>query len=58
MGIVLDFLLDSWECERKPLVEKTNDLKYNMIIPELKEELERQIQSGIRRSRKSMNALP
>ena len=58
MGIVLNFLLDSWECERKALVEKVSDLKYNTIIPELKEELECQIQSGIRQSGKSMNAFP
>ena len=48
MGIVLDSLPDSWECERKALVEKASYITYNKIIPELKEELERQIQSGIR----------
>ena len=48
MRIVLDSLPNSWECERKTLVEKASYLKYNKIIPELKEELERQIQSGIR----------
>ena len=36
MGIVLDSLPDSWECERKTLIEKANDLKYNTIIPELR----------------------
>ena len=44
MGIVLDSLPDSWECERIALVENASDLKYNTIIHELKEELERQIQ--------------
>ena len=58
MGILLDSLSDSWEYERKTLVEKASDLKYNEIIPKLKEQLEHQIQSGIRRFRKSMNALP
>ena len=58
MGILLDSLPDSWEYERKALVEKASDLKYNEIIPKLKEQLEHQIQSGIRRFRKSMNALP
>ena len=58
MGILLDSLPDSWEYERKALVEKASDLKYNEIIPKLKEQLEYQIQSGIRRFSKSMNALP
>ena len=58
MGIVLDSLPDSWEYEIKALVEKAIDLKYNEIIPKLKEQLVRQIQSGIRRFGKSMNALP
>ena len=58
MGIVLDSLPDPWEYERKMLVEEASDLKYNEIIPKLKEQLERQIQSGIRRSDKSMNAFP
>ena len=58
MGIVLDSLPDSWECERKALVEEANDLKYNEIIPKLKEQLERQIQRGIRLSGTSMNAFP
>ena len=39
-------------------VEKASDLKYNEIILKLKEQLESQIQSGIRRSGKSMNSLP
>ena len=56
MGIMFDSLSDSWECERKTLVEKASDLKYNEIIPKLMEKLERQIQSSIRRSGKSMNA--
>ena len=58
MGIILDSLPDSWECERKALVEKASDLKYNEIIPKLKEQLECQIQSSIRRSGNSMNAFP
>ena len=58
IGIVLNSLPDSWECERKMLVEKASNLKYNTIILELKEEPECQIKSGIRRSRKSMNVLP
>ena len=57
MGIVLNSLPDSWECERTMLVEEPSDLKYNEIIPKLKEQLECQIQSGIRRSGKSINAL-
>ena len=58
MGIVLDSLPDSWEYERKALLEEASDVKYNEIIPKLKEQLERQIQSGIRQSGKSMNAFP
>ena len=58
MRIVLDSLPYSWECEKNALVEKANNLKYNTIILELKEEPECQIQSGIRQSGKSMNALP
>ena len=58
MGIVLDSLHNSWECKRKALGEEASDLKYNEIIPKLKEQLERQIQSSIRRFGKSMNAFP
>ena len=52
MGI----MLDSWEYETKALVKEANDLKYNEIIPKLKKQLKRQIQSIIKRSGKSMNA--
>ena len=48
MGIVLDSFPYSWECERNAQVEKASDLKYNEIIPKLKEQLEGQIQSGTR----------
>ena len=39
MGIMFDSFSNSWECERKALVEKASDLKYNEIIPKLKEKL-------------------
>ena len=58
MGIVLYSLPDSWECERKTIVEKASNLKYNEIILELKEQLEHQIQSSNMRFGKSKNALP
>ena len=53
---MLDSLPNSWECERKTLAKKANDSKYNEIVMKLDEELERQIQSGIKRSSKSMSA--
>ena len=45
---MLDSLLDSWECERKTIVEEASDLRYGEIVTKLDEELERQIQSGIK----------
>ena len=56
MEIVLYSLPDSWEYERKALLEEASGLKYNEIIPKLKEQVECKIQSGIRRSDKSTNA--
>ena len=58
MWIVLDSLLDSWESERNVLAKKASDLDYNEIVIKLNEELESQIQNGIRQPSKSMNAFP
>ena len=55
---MLDSLLDSWEHERKVLTRKISDLTYNDIVIELNQELERQIQSSIRQSSRSMNTFP
>ena len=58
MWILLNSLLYSWESEKKTLAKKVSDLDYNEIVTKFDEELERQIQSGIKRSSKSMNAFP
>ena len=55
MWTVLDSLLDSWEHERKMLTRRISDLTYNNIISELNQELERRIQSSIKRSSRLMN---
>ena len=54
MWIALDSLPDSWENEAKALVEQLSKLKYKKIVLNLKGELKRRIQGGIRRSSKSV----
>ena len=55
MQIVLDSLPNLCEHERKTLTKRISDLTYNDIVSELNQELERRIQSSIRRSSRSMN---
>ena len=50
MWIVLDSMHYSWEHERKALTRRINDLTYDNIVSELNQELERRIQSSIRKS--------
>ena len=56
MCIVLDSLSDSWDYEKKALIERVSKLSYENIVAKLNKQLERQIQSGIRQFIKSMNA--
>ena len=58
MWIVLDSLPNSWEQKRKALTRRLSDLTYNYVVNELNCELERRIQSSIRRSSRSMNTFP
>ena len=53
---MLDSLPESWEHERNALTRRISDLTYDNIVSKLNQELEHRIQSGIRRSSKSMNA--
>ena len=48
MGIVLDSLPDSWDYEKKVLIERVSKLSYKNIVAKLNKQLERQIQSDIR----------
>ena len=56
--IVLDSLPDLWEHERKALTRRISDLTYNNIVSKLNQELERRIESSIRRSSRSRNTFP
>ena len=56
MRIVLDSMHDSWDYEKKALTERVSMLGYKNIVAKLNKQLERRIQSGSRRSCKSMNA--
>ena len=58
MWIVLNSLPDSWKHGRKAITRTISDLTYNDIVSELNQELERRIQSSIRRSSKLMNTFP
>ena len=58
MCIMLDSLPNSWDYEKKAFTEQVSKLSYENIVAKLNKQLERQIQSGIRQSSKSMNAFP